>query len=563
MYPPPVDFGGSLRRVQDVLSRPSRAALVLLVVYAALSCLNDPTGYLGTDTGAKVYTLEVMTERGSLEPEIGYWAEQHDPDGSVHPVHQTVETDDDWVAVTTLPMLEAAAPLYDVGGYRAALLLPMLGGVGAALGARALARRIAPSTEGAGAFWLIGLASPIAVYALDYWEHTLGVACVVGAVVLLVGVVDGAAPWHAVGAGALLGFGAVMRNEVLVYALVSVAVVCVVLLQRRGAIRDALVTGAAAVAGFVCVFMANAALESSVGGLSRSDRATGTASAATSLSGSVLERRFEEALQTSLGLVSGDPVLAALLGAGIVLSFVVAVRAERRSDRTFAIVALGAAAAVYVADAAGGLGFVPGLFIAFPVALLALLPLGRSSPARIVTVVALAALPIVYAFQYLGGAGPQWGGRYTLPSAVLLGVVGLSSIAPRLRVVGRGVVVLSMLVTALGVAWVSVRTNGAAEFFDEVAAESEPVLISRQAFLLREAGTRLVGRRWLSVSDEQEFLEAVDVARRIGDRTFSVLEWDGEAPPTSSLPTDVREVDRSSLDFVGTPVGLVTYRFAE
>ena len=45
--------------------------------------------------------------------------------------------------------------------------------------------------DGWPAFWLAGLASPLAVYALDLWEHTLGVAFMGGGVLLLVDVVPG------------------------------------------------------------------------------------------------------------------------------------------------------------------------------------------------------------------------------------------------------------------------------------------------------------------------------------------------------------------------------------
>lgn len=543
------------------IRRPGVAAVVLLATYIGLALLNDPGGTLGTDTGAKVYTLEIMTARDTASPEIGYWAEELDPDGSVHPVHQTARTDDGWVAVTTLPMLEAAAPLYDLGGYRMALVLPMLGAVATALAARALARQMDPDGDGAVAMWMVGLASPVVVYALDLWEHTLGVACVAWALVLLLRIVEGGSVAPALGAGALLGLGAVMRNEVLVYALVSVGVTCVLILRDDRRLPRSLLTGATAVVGFGAAFLANAALEGWVGGLSRADRATGTASSATSVTGSELRERLEEALQTSIGLVAGDPVLAGLLGGGVVLAVLLAVRAERRGDRFFAGVALAAAGAVYLADAVGGLGFVPGLFVAFPVAVLALVPVGRSAPASTVTAVALLALPVVYAFQYLGGAGPQWGGRYTLASAILLGVVATTCVVPRLRLVGPAVLSLSVLVSALGVAWLWERSHAVDRFFEEVGAISEPVLVARQAFLLREAGAELVGRRWLSASDEGEFAEAVEVARRSGQEAFTVLQWDGEALPPGSVPRGVREVDRHILDFLGTTVGVVTYRF--
>ena len=124
--------------------------------------------------------------------------------------------------VTTLPMLELGRPLWNLGGYRLALLLPMAGAVGAAFASRSLARRSAGEAAGWWAFWVVGLASPMVIYALDFWEHAPGVACIVGAVALLAAIVDGApVPARALGAGALLGLAATMRTEALVYTLVA------------------------------------------------------------------------------------------------------------------------------------------------------------------------------------------------------------------------------------------------------------------------------------------------------------------------------------------------------
>jgi hypothetical protein len=94
------------------------AMVLLLAVYGVLSFVNDPRGTLGTDTGGKLATIATMERTGSLEPDIGYWAEDLDPQGRLHPLWYTDHVGDDWVNVTTLPMLVAASPLYDLGGPR-------------------------------------------------------------------------------------------------------------------------------------------------------------------------------------------------------------------------------------------------------------------------------------------------------------------------------------------------------------------------------------------------------------------------------------------------------------
>ena len=132
--------------------------------------------------------------RGRLDPDIGYWAERWDPDGRLLPLYYTSHIGSRWVNVTTLPARLLGLPLFRLGGYRLALLVPMLGAVAAAFAApQALARRLGDG-DGWPAFWIVGLASPVAVYALDFWEHTIGLA--------LDGVGDGGAARCRRGAGA-------------------------------------------------------------------------------------------------------------------------------------------------------------------------------------------------------------------------------------------------------------------------------------------------------------------------------------------------------------------------
>ena len=111
-----------------------------------------------------------------------------------------------------------------------------------------------------------------------------------------------------------------------------------------------------------------------------------------------------------------------VFGALIVVCIVVAVRAFRRSDEDLPIAgsaAIAGAVFLYLVGFSGGLGFVPGMLTASPFAAIGV-ALGWRKGVRIITVMAVAALPLVWAFQYSGGAGPQWGGRYTLLSGALL-----------------------------------------------------------------------------------------------------------------------------------------------
>ena len=77
----------------------------------------SPHGYLGTDTGGKVATLETMAHHGGgLTPAVGYWAAKWDPSGSTcTALYYTYQVGDRYLNVTTLPMIYAALPLYAAG----------------------------------------------------------------------------------------------------------------------------------------------------------------------------------------------------------------------------------------------------------------------------------------------------------------------------------------------------------------------------------------------------------------------------------------------------------------
>src|SRR3546814_20862011 len=130
----------------------------------------SPGGYLGTDTGAKVATLEVMDQRGSAKPQLGYWAEQWDPDGSLHPIYDSDPIDGEWVHVTPLPMLALARPPYALGGYRLPLLLPLACPLGPAFASPSLPRRAAGDSARWAASLLSGPLLPPVVSALPLLE---------------------------------------------------------------------------------------------------------------------------------------------------------------------------------------------------------------------------------------------------------------------------------------------------------------------------------------------------------------------------------------------------------
>jgi hypothetical protein len=518
----------ALRRV---VARPTTACALLLLAYLALSLLISDHGYIGGDTGGKVATLRAMEQRGALSPDVGYWAARWDPEGRLHPLFYTTHLDGEWVNVTTLPALYAGYPLFRLGGYRAALLVPMAGAVLAALAARALARRITGG-EGWAAFWLVGLASPLTLYVLDFSEHSLGVALVAWGVVLLLDVAEGDRRWpKALAAGLLFGAAATMRTESLVYAAVATAGTGVVVLCRGRRIVGAVLAGGAVAAGLVIPLAANAALEHVA--IGTGVRAPRTARALGSAVGDRGAGRVEEAALTGLSLRPRFGASSYLTGAVLLLALVLIARRASvpHGDPRLVVLALGGVGALYVLRAAQGLGFVPGLFAAAPLAAIGAARAWEAPGAKLIGGIALAALPLVWAFQYTGGMLAQWGGRYLLSSAFLLTVVAATALPRVRRTVALGLVAVAVFVTGFGGAWLSLRSHDVARSAAALARRPEPVLVSRVAFLAREDGWYANDHRWLTAVSAEDLREAARVVRDAGFDRFGLVEADETAKP--------------------------------
>lgn len=541
-----------------MLRRPLPACIVLFGVYVVLSLGNDPHGYLGTDTGGKVATLEVMADRGRLDPDVGYWAERWDPEGRLHPLYYTTKVNHRWVNVTTVPMLYAGYPLYRLGGYRAVLVLPMLGSVLAALAARALATRLS-DREGAGwaAFWLVGLASPVTIYALDFWEHSLGLAAMAWALVVLVDVVQRRRTewWRPLAAGGLFGVATTLRNEAYVYGFVAVGLACLVVLVAHRRAIAAVVTGLVAALGLAVPVVANAGLErATIGDPIRVERATSTASSTGESAGTRLDEAKLNAvaispLQQTKSYVGG----LALLGLLLFLAY----RASRPGGTGPAVIAAMGIVVLYTSRFQLGFGFIPSLLAAAPLVAVGL-ALGWSSTAgRYLLGVSLLALPLVWATQYQGGAAPQWGARYLLVSGLAMtavAAVALSRLAPWARIF---LVVLAVVVTGFGVIWTAERTQGVADTLTTLNARPEPVLVSRIGHLAREGGAFYTEHRWLTAPSSDDEAFALEVLEKANVDRFALVEFatgDEEQPPAGW-----RLVGRDTVDFLGFDLAVSSF----
>ena len=513
------------------LQRPLVACLVLLAVYATCTlALNDPRGTLGTDTGGKLATLHVMDHNGSLVPEIGYWAASADPKGDLHPIFYTFKVDGKWVNVTTLPMVYAAYPLFELGGDRGVLLLPMLGsilcrarrpGAGPPPRPRLRVERVLGH----------GVAEP----GRDLRPRLLGALARPGPDALGRGLAPppprrrtrppGRARRRCPVRGA-----ATMRTEALVYLVVCGATAALVYLWRSRAVAATVLRGGALLVGAALPLAANEMLERvALGGTIRASRAAGTAADV----GASATVRVQEAFTTLVGMNRFTRTADYVFGALIVVCIVLAVRAFRRSDEDLPIAgsaAIAGAVFLYLVGFSGGLGFVPGMLTASPFAAIGV-ALGWRKGVRIITVMAVAALPLVWAFQYSGGAGPQWGGRYTLLSGALL-LVAATVVLEGHRNALVAACLVAALVTGFGIAWLSVRSHWVAHGIERIVDRHDQAVISGEAHVLREGGAFYDdSRHWLTSTSPRELHRAVRIVQDAGDTEFAYVVSDGVRIP--------------------------------
>ncbi len=505
---------------------------VLFCVFIALSFVLDPNAYLSTDVGGKTASLEAMTERGDWDLDMGYWFEESDPDGTLYPFAHTHHTPNgQWVNTTSYTMVYPARLLWSVGGARAALLLPILGAVLTAVAARALERRLSPGSDGAWSQWLVGLASPVAIYALDFWEHSLGLAAMAFGVVAVFDTVNGSerAVRSAALAGLAFGLAATMRQEALVYGFVNGLVVLVVVARRRSPLAALSAGGAMAAVALSVLTAYTVVNQMLVGDLGRLSRGAATAASA---SDDGFEARLSAAGATILYVLNGDHPMSYMLGFVLLVALMWLTMSALRGQtselpRMFAL-AMGILIALLLLVL--GPRFVPGMIPTTPLAAVGLaaaihhrrwLPLACG----------LLPVPLLLSVQFPQGALPQWGGRYLLLTGLVLMVTGIALVREQHpRLIG-GVAVGALAITIFGTTWSYIRMDEITDDWDALNAvtEENEVVVWRDFVKAREAGPLMIGERWLGAAwqDDQE-LAAELMAEQGIDQFIWIDEADGD-----------------------------------
>jgi len=315
-----------------------------------------------------------------------------------------------------------------------------------------------------------------------------------------------------------------------------------------------MVLGATALVGVSLPLAANSVLERVVLGRSlRASRAIGTAQGL----GENLTLRLREAVTTTLGVRGlGDLRAEALLGllfVGAIVGTLWCATSTKRQSMAPKLAAL--TIAIFVLLCTLGWGFVPGLLVASPFAAAGLTALRHRGPSRELALLALGPLPLVWAVQFTGGAGPQWGGRYQLLSGFVLTVVGVAAVSQQRRWVQVWAVAVALAVTAFGASWMVVRTRTIDDASRQIAARPEQMVVSTWSHLFREGGAYYTpDRRWLTAETREQLDRALEIARAEGLDTIAIVSVGQAAIDPGPGYATVR-VDRIAF-FAGEPIAV-------
>ena len=520
------------------MSRRVAILSLILFVYAVGAALLDPLGHLSNDVGGKTASVAAMADAGNLNPDLGYWFEDADPDGAFFPLRNSRQTATGvWINSTSITTLVPAVPLWSAFGPRGILLIPILGALATVAVAGALARRINPSSDGTLAMLVVGLASPAAIYALDFWEHTWGMALMGAGIVLLYDSLKKERLPPAVLAGALFGIAATMRQEALVYAFGAGVTLGAMLLYRRQII-DMLKRGVGFTIGFAIPFLGYGLVEQAlIGGAgARSDRGFETLER----TGSLLTERITSSATWLFAPIGSTEPLAIAMGAILVASAAAFARwlffTDQSVDPGLARKAMIATWAVWLI----GIpllkpGWIPGMLIAAPAAIFGMAA-GIADRRWTLLALSVGPVPIVFATAFVDGSAVQWGSRYLLPTALVLTVLGIEGLRRVSKPTLTMVVVASLLVTLSGSVWTVRRSHWIADDGQQVVElAGDDVVVWASGYTAREMSDFSQDQRWLTVEDPRmqpvlaQLLseQAVDSFVWIADRRMPAPTFDG------------------------------------
>ncbi len=546
--------------VRHVLRRAWAAPLyahvaTLAVLLLALIPVVGTSASFSPDEGAVVIQARSVAEGDG-------WIVEHpldrlDPENRFYPLGASTQGERGKAPFAKHPIYPLVlAALHRVGGVGAMVTLSVAGTVAAAGLAALLVREVAGDRERP-VLWAVGVGSPLVFDAYLLIAHSVGAALVTAAVLValratrrrrLVALM--------VGAASLAAAGVLFRSEALIFALaLGAGVVATGAARRRPALAG---WGVALPLPALAAAVGERWLQRALIG------ADGGSVAPPAVPGGFVGSRVEAFLNTWIrpsASVPGTADLALLAAAVLVAAAVVAAR-RRRSTRLLGALSITATAFSAFAFLADPDRVVPGLLVAFPLAVVGIGLADRTyldqGGRLLLTVTTSLFVTGVLATQYREGGSAEWGGRYfalAVPVVVVLAVDAAARRAPSLPVetrrwAGAGLATCSVLL-AVG----AVVSLDRAHAFTGLLVErihttarttapgdggNRPVVVSAYPNIPRLAWPTFARGRWLHAPHQEQ---GEELAALLADEGVEELVFVGQQPEDLAPYLDRYRVD--------------------
>lgn len=562
-----------------------RLGLVVIVVVCSSAYalagwyLSGPRTFWSSDSAVRFVQLESLRRHGYRSLAALYPAEDVDALHRFYPIAEGFSYRREGRTYLSYPWLFplVAAPFYGWLGHGGLVVVPAAAAVAASALAAAAAGGVAAGQLAAGL--LVGLASPLLVYAAVFWDHAVVTSLAAGGLYLLLSAMvdERSARPRALWAGALLGMGPWLRNEAYLFA---AAVLLGLWVSGGRRIIPAVLTGMAL--PLVPLWIYHVWWFGHP--LGYKGRAVIQAAAAPGIFGYLSNRTlvaYDALLSVEHYTRAMQPQRtgeAALVAAAVALGGAFVRRGVDESSSWLTV-----AGGTVLAAVGAALTFfrvpVMGLIPSAPFVALAWLRGAEDRQDRFLWLVAAAYTAGVVVAGSTGGL--QWGPRYLLPILPLLGIlcgraVGLAwSVRPQLRgiLVGvlAGVLVSGVALQTLGLRFIRHSLESLRAIEEALRSTPYEVVATGYEPMFRSLGHLYFEKKLMAVDSQEELRELVATLARARVEGWTYV-------PRFARAFDARlverwtngaawrfrvESDRTPLvvEFGGVrPVRLVTYR---
>jgi 4-amino-4-deoxy-L-arabinose transferase-like glycosyltransferase len=541
-------------------------------------------GFATGDGSVKLWQVQGILRTGDLNAPLDYPGAVYDPDHQYAPFVEpwAFWKDGKFYTEYTSPFIWASVPLYALLGHAGLMILPWFCGMLLVIMTAWLAWRVRPDRSAALAPLVVGCASPLLVYSLEFWEHTPGAALAVFALIAVVKALDSRrCSWWLMASGAAIGLGLTMRAELYVYP-IAIIIGLLFIRSTLPLIRSIgwLAIGGLTVAGPWWGY------QFITWGSPFGPRLQQNVPV---LGGTEMLARLGDTTGRNWAMVwpaDGSAFLVVLTLALLIIALLVwALRRKqlRMADFGFwiGIVILVVMAILLIAQLAQGQR-PDDLLTTFPLALMFLLPAPhganpkseinnqKSEILRFLTVVPLAFVVLVILVSPFHG-GIQWGPRFLLPIIPPLTIVlidrlaGLWGAINRSARVGLATALIALIAVGSYSTWQGVKfmqeAQTASEFMAEMIRQSPEKVVVSDAWFLPQGAPYIFGDKiWLMAEDEQKMFQLLQRLRKQTNEPgfiyTSALTWTHIDPQVLMGPR-ITPVEGSEKVYINAPTQYV------